>query len=61
MNNNFYNLLHYYQSISLSKKLISKGIITENESQQIISKLKEHYKITEIIDENHMSRYNYII
>ena len=55
MNNNFYNLLNYYKSISLSKKLISEGIITENESQQIIYKLKEYYKIPEIIDESYMS------
>ena len=53
--NKFYNLLNYYQSISLSKKLIAKGLLTENESQQIIKKLKENYKIQEIIDESYIS------
>lgn len=51
----FYNLLNYYTSISLSKKLISTNIITNDESQQIISKLKEYYKIKEIIDDSYMS------
>lgn len=50
IDNNFYNLLNYYQSISISKNMISKGILTEDESQQIISKLKKYYKIQEIID-----------
>ena len=50
----FYKLLNYYQSISLSKKLTSEGILTKEESQQIISKLKENYKIQEIIDESYI-------
>ena len=50
MNNTFYNLLNYYRSQSMAKKLVEKQIITQEESQHILEKLKQHYKIQEIID-----------
>jgi hypothetical protein len=55
MNKNFYNLLDYYRSVSMAKKMVKNNILTESESKDILKKLKQHYKIQEILDENHIS------
>lgn len=55
MDNKFFNLLDYYRSVSVSKKLIDQNILTDEESKSILSKLKKHYKVQEIIDEFEMS------
>ncbi len=55
MNKNFYNLLDYYRSVSIAKKMVKNNILTESESKDILKKLKQHYKIQEILDENHIS------
>lgn len=55
MNNNFYNLLNYYKCVSISKKLIEQRVLTKEESESILEKLKQHYKIQEILDESNIS------
>lgn len=45
MDNNFYNLLNYYRSISIAKKLVEQKILTQGESQNILDKLKQYYDI----------------
>ena len=55
MDNRFFKLLDYYRSISISKKLIEQNILTEEESKNILNKLKKQYKVQEIIDEFEMS------
>lgn len=55
MNNKFFQLLDYYRSVSISKKLIQQNILTEEESKNILNKLKKQYKVQEIIDEFEMS------
>ena len=55
MDNNFYNLLDYYRSVSIAKKLVEQNILTQQESEKILEKLKQYYKIQEIIDESHIS------
>ena len=50
MDNRFFKLLDYYRSISISKKLIEQNILTEEESKNILNKLKKQYKVQEIID-----------
>lgn len=55
MNNTFYNLLDYYRSKEFAKKLVEKNLLTQEESQNILTKLKQHYKIQEIIDESYIS------
>lgn len=44
MNKNFYNLLDYYRSVSIAKKMVKNNILTESESKDILKKLKQHYK-----------------
>lgn len=55
MNNDFYNLLHYYRSASVAKKLVEQNILTQEESKHILEKLKQYYKIQKIIDISHIS------
>lgn len=55
MDNDFYNLLDYYRSISIAKKLVEQNLLTQEESQNILEKLKQYYKIKEIIDDSHIS------
>ncbi len=55
INNTFYNLLNYYRSVSISKQLTSKGLLTEQESKNILEKLRQYYKIQEILDEAYIS------
>lgn len=55
MNNQFYNLLNYYRSINIARKLTDQNLLTQKESQSILEKLKQYYKIQEIIDDSHMS------
>lgn len=45
MDNNFYNLLNYYRSINIAKKLVEQKILTQDESQNILDKLKQYYDI----------------
>lgn len=45
MDEKLYNELCYYKSISIAKNLVKKNILTEQESQQILEKLKQYYKI----------------
>ena len=52
MEEQFNNLLKYYRSISMAKQLVKQNLLTQEESQQILEKLKKYYKI---IDENNMS------
>ena len=55
MSDNFYNLLDYYRSKGLTKKLVEQNLLTQEEAQNILEKLKQHYKIQEIIDDSHIS------
>ena len=55
MDNRFFKLLDYYRSVSISKKLIEQNILTDEESKNILNKLKKQYKVQEIIDEFEMS------
>ena len=55
MNNKFFKLLDYYRSVSISKKLVEQNILTDEESKNILNKLKKQYKVQEIIDEFEMS------
>lgn len=55
MDNKFFKLLDYYRSVSISKKLIEQNILTDEESKNILNKLKKQYKVQEIIDEFEMS------
>lgn len=55
MEDKFYSLLDYCRSISISKKLVEQNIITAEESQSILRKLKQQYKIQEILDEFEIS------
>lgn len=55
MEDRFYNLLNYYRSVSIAKKLVEQGILTQEELQKILEKLKQDYKIKEIIDDSHIS------
>ena len=55
MEDKFYSLLDYCRSISVSKKLVEQNIITAEESQSILKKLKQQYKIQEILDEFEIS------
>ena len=55
MDNKFFKLVDYYRSVIISKKLIEQNIITEEESKNILNKLKKQYKVQEIIDEFEMS------
>lgn len=52
MEEQFNNLLNYYRSVSIAKKLVEQNILTQNESQLILDKLKKNYKI---IDEYNIS------
>jgi hypothetical protein len=52
MEEQFSNLLNYYRSVSIAKKLVEQNILTQNESQLILDKLKKNYKI---IDEYNIS------
>ena len=54
MNNQFYNLLDYLTSVNIAKKMVQQNILTQEESQQILEKLKQYYKINEIIDDSHI-------
>ena len=55
MDNKFFKLVDYYRSISISKKLVEQNILTDEESKNILNKLKKQYKVQEIIDEFEMS------
>jgi hypothetical protein len=55
MNHKFYNLLDYLKSISIANKMVQQNILTQEESQQILQKLKQHYKIDENIDDSQIS------
>ncbi len=55
MDDKFYKLLNYYRSVSISKKLVEHNILTDEESKNILNKLKNQYKVQEIIDEFKMS------
>ena len=55
MDDKFYKLLNYYRSVSMSKKLVEHNILTDEESKNILNKLKNQYKVQKIIDEFEMS------
>ena len=55
MDNKFFKLVDYYRSVSISKKLVEQNILTDEESKNILNKLKKQYKVQEIIDEFEMS------
>jgi argininosuccinate lyase len=51
MDSKFYNLLDYLKSVSIAKKMVQQNILTQEESQQILQRLKQYYKINENIDD----------
>ena len=55
MEDKFYNLLDYCRSMSVSKKLVEQNMLTNDEAQTILKKLKQQYKIQEILDEFEIS------
>lgn len=55
MEDKFYNLLDYCRSMSVSKKLVEQNLLTNDEAQTILRKLKQQYKIQEILDEFEIS------
>ena len=55
MDERFNNLVAYYRSVSISKKLVEQHILTHEESQYILRNLKQQYKIQEILDEESIS------
>lgn len=55
MEDKFYNLLDYCRSKSVSKKLVEQNLLTDEEARAILQKLKQQYKIQEILDEFEIS------
>lgn len=55
MEDKFYSLLDYCRSMSVSKKLVEQNLLTNDEAQTILKKLKQQYKIQEILDEFEIS------
>lgn len=49
---NITNYINYYYSIGIAKKLVELGLLTKQESTEIVEKLKRYYQI---IDEHEIT------